>query len=237
MNLGIIRIIGIVLFMYLSWRNLKEDYKERELISYAWIAILSFMLGGRMVYGLVNWKAMEGTVIDWLLVWQKPGISYVGGYLLMILGTWTVSQKNNWKLWSFLEDNLTGLAIMFLGFFADEFIRSGFDLKAALGFVAVFNGLAVGIWSKSRYRSLVWYQSGKKGFAFFAGNIVVWLTCFGFSFLVVESQLNRILYLVLSLISGLGLVILGGMLTVNKKRRKDAKEGREARAEVSAKTA
>ncbi len=204
--------------MYLSWRNLREDYKEKELISYAWLSILAFMVGGRLV-SVLGWGGENGGWQDWLSFWAKPGFSYIGGYLAMVLVGWWSCRKNSWKTWAFFEDNLVAVSIMFLLFLLDEFVRSGFDINAAMAVVAVFDGLAIGVWSKGRYRSFVWYRSGKKGFAFWTGNLVTWLTMLGFSFLVVENTINRICYLTLGLISAVGLVILGDVLTISRKKK------------------
>lgn len=45
MSLGIFRILGLVVFMYLLWRDLRDNYGDEKIINYAWIALLGFLVG------------------------------------------------------------------------------------------------------------------------------------------------------------------------------------------------
>jgi hypothetical protein len=223
MNFAIFRILGILLFLYLTWRNLREDYKENDLISYSWIALLAFFAGGRIIYGLEHWGIWNESWTDWLLVWDKPGMNYVGGYVAMIIASYLVSRKNGWKIWSFVEDSLNNFMIFFLFLMLDEFLRTRFGLMPGIYSFIIIIGLALSIWIKKKYRSFMWYRSGKKGFAFLFVNIILSLILMGVNFWFKNSLIYSFLYLASGLISLIGLFILGEVfepLMVNQKKKK-----------------
>ena len=59
-------VVGMILFLYLTWRNLREDYKEGVLVSFSWLALLAMVLGGRLLYGLLNWGVWNDNWMDWI---------------------------------------------------------------------------------------------------------------------------------------------------------------------------
>jgi prolipoprotein diacylglyceryltransferase len=101
--LGIIRIIGVVLFVYLTWRNLRENYEEERVVTYSWLALLGFFIGGRITYGLVNFGVWNDSWLSWFSVWDKPGMNYIGGFLTLVLVGFIFAKVNNWKVIPFLE--------------------------------------------------------------------------------------------------------------------------------------
>jgi len=221
MNLGILRIMGIILFVYLTWRNLKNNYEESKIVTYSWIALLAFFIGGRITYGLVNFGIWNDSWLSWFSVWNKPGMDYIGGFLSLILVNFIFSKINSWKFLPFCEDGLINLLFLFLFLFIDEFIRSKFDLKVGIYLLFLILMILLVNLAKNKYRSLVWYKSGKKGFTFLVTGF------FGFlilGFLGVYLKINLIyliFYWIVSLISLIGLCILGevfNFLTINKRR-------------------
>jgi hypothetical protein len=199
---------------------MKENYKERQLITYAWVALLAVMIGGRLAFGLIHFGVWNEDLIDWLLVWQKPGDNLLAGYGALLLATLGLSKIYNWKVWAFLEDNSINIALLFMFFLVDEFLRSGFDRQPLIYLVAVLDAVTIGWWFKSKYRSFTWYKSGKKGFVFWWGNLILWLVMAGFSFLLKDKLYMSITYLTLSLISVIGLVILGEVFELSVKKVK-----------------
>ena len=65
--------IGFAVFAYLTWRNLFDDYQEERLVSYAWMAILSVLVGGRLGYVLMHWEDFGGNLSLWWQVGKAPG--------------------------------------------------------------------------------------------------------------------------------------------------------------------
>ena len=221
MNLGIVRVLGIILFVYLTWRNLKDSYDEEKIVNYSWIALLVFFVIGRITYGLVNFGVWNDNWMSWFAVWDKPGMNYIGGFLALMLFNFIFSRINSWKFVPFCEDGLVNTLIFLTFLIADEFMRSSFDLKIGVYLLSSILMIFLAKLAKKKYRSLVWYKSGKKGFAF----LVTYLSAFlmlGFLGIVFKANIiYSILYWTTSLIFLVGLCILGevfNFLMVNKRK-------------------
>lgn len=209
MIFGIIRVIAVVLFLYLSWRNLRENYKEESLIPFLWWTVLIFLAAGRISYGLVNWGVWNESIVNWFLVWQKPGFEYLGATGVMFGAIALMAKKDEWKVMSVLEDITWETLLMIFLFLGDEFIRGKFDIKYGAALVVVFFGLMAALWVKKKYRSFVWYTSGKKGFVFYFTAALIFGMFGGLSFLLKQGLIMQILFLSFCLLSLVGLFILG----------------------------
>lgn len=220
--------MAALLFLYLTWRNLRENYQEEKLIAYSWLALLAFLIGGRIVYGLVNWGVWNINWTDWLSFWQKAGFNYWGGIGTMLLTTAWYCQANSWKLWSFSEDMTPTIYLLLVLMLADEWARTGFGNEVlAEGSSAAILGLVVFMLVAKRYRSFGWYKSGKKGFGFFFTNTVIFLILALVGLFLWKNVMVAVIFLVLSLISLAGLFILGEMfnnLLVFSQRRNNEKK-------------
>ncbi len=221
MSLGIIRVLGIILFVYLTWRNLRGSYEEGKVVTYSWVALLSFFIGGRITYGLVNFGVWNDSWLSWFSVWDKQGMDYVGGFFALMLVNFIFSKVNGWKFIPFCEDSLSSSLWFLVILMADEFIRTKFDLRVGvyllfLVLIMLFMNLV-----KKKYRSFVWYRSGKKGFAFLVTGFLSFLILGFLGFYFKNNLVYSILYWVVGLISLVGLCILGevfNFLMVNKRR-------------------
>lgn len=226
MFFGIIKFVGVVLFLYLTWRNLYENYKDDLLIFYSWVAILMFSVTGRLVFGLTHWGVWNDNLIDWVLFWQKPGFDYLGGVLGIFGVSVVFSRSYQWKLWSFLEDT-TGTLCLFMAFLmTEELWMSNFSKKVLAYLVIAVIGYVISYYIAGKYRSLVWYKSGKKGFVFFFIMFLMSLLMAVQALIFKDRPIMLVLYLILSLISVVGLFILGevfGSLEFYKKRRINGK--------------
>jgi hypothetical protein len=226
MNLAILRVIGLILFLYLSWRNLRDNYKEENLIVYSWVAVLGLLIGGRLAFGLINFGVWNQNWWDWFSVWSKPGMSILGAYLSLVGVTFLMSRLEGWKLWPFLEDLSNNILILFLFIMLDEWVRSHFSLSVGVYSLIIFLGLGVNILVKSRYRSWVWYHSGKKGFVFFFTNAIMFFMLSLTSWWFKSSIWVTGIFALLSFMSGVSLLILGEVfepLVLNVKRSKNEK--------------
>ena len=209
MVLGIFKFIGAVLFLYLTWRNLRENYQEEKVISYSWLALLAFMIGGRVVFGLVNWGVWNDNWTDWLSFWQKPGFNYWGGLGTMLLMTVWNCKVNDWRLWAFLED-MTPIIYVFLALvMVSEWVMSGFSLRSGILVLVAGLGLIVNRLVSKKYRSFSWYKSGKKGFGFFFTNTVVLMILALVTGIMFHNLVAAVILSVLGLIFLAGLFILG----------------------------
>jgi len=206
---SLLRIVAIFLFLYLSWRKMRHDYAQEDLLTYSWLFLLAFLASGRLIYGLVNWGIWNDSIWDWLSVFTKRGFNYFGGYIGAIVFSYFFAKSRSWKMWNFAED-LTPVFMVFmltllLGELAVSLSNIGLFLWLNL-LIATF--VLTNILSK-KYRSYTWYKSGKKGFGFLLANII-----FGWGGALVVWQQTDNWWLVglmgvWGLISITGLVILG----------------------------
>jgi hypothetical protein len=228
MGWEIFKLIGIILFLYLTWRNLRESYQEERLIAYSWLVLLMFLVGGRITFGVINWGVWNSSPIDWLSVWRYPGFNYWGGIVAILVTTGWYCKVNEWKLWSFFEDIIRIIYLLIAFILVDELIRTGFNLLIAAYLAVAIVGYLMASLMANRYRSLTWYKSGKKGFVFFFTNMVVSLlvaiVAVGFK----EKLVVAGIFSVLSLVFMIGLFTLGGIfsnLLVFGQRRNSDKKG------------
>jgi len=211
MSLGIIRIVGMLIFLYLLWRNLRDSYDDQKIISYSWLALLGFLVFGRLGYGLINWGIWNNDLTDWLAVWNKPGTSYMSGYLGLVLISWLYAKKQQWKFLNFMEDLVKPFLALISFMMIDEWVRSKFSWEVLIYILMMVLIYILSNWLMGKYRSFVWYKSGKKGFVLLSTNFLFFLVL-AFVFGVFgDSLVNLILASVISLISIVGLFILGGV--------------------------
>lgn len=209
MSLGILRILGILVFLYLIWRNLKDNYDSQKIISYSWLSLLGFFIVGRIFFGLINWGVWNTNLLDWVSVWNKPGMSYIGGFLGLGLISWIYCRTQQWKFLAFMEDVMKPVLILLWFLIADEWLRAKFDLKVLIYLLILIVVYFISVWVSKRYRSFVWYKSGKKGFVLLFVNFLFFLMLAIDLIVFKENLINVILASIISLISVLGLFILG----------------------------
>ena len=82
---------------------MRESYDDQKIIKYSWLALIGFMVVGRFMYGLINWGIWNDQLVDWVSIWNKPGMSYTGAYFGLVLVTWAYARKEQWKFLSFME--------------------------------------------------------------------------------------------------------------------------------------
>lgn len=145
-------------YHYISWRTMKESYKDEEIVAFSWVALMLFLIGGRVGFGLSHLGEWN-SIIPWLEFWKINQFN-----LWSALGTWVafaalISRDKGWKIWPFMEDNLISLGFLL---FIVAMVMGNWRLMLSL-FLAMFLTLPV----KRKYRSFLWFKSGRKGFMFF----------------------------------------------------------------------
>lgn len=220
MMLAILRVVAILVFVYLTWRNLKDNYQEDVLVSYSWLSLIFFFIIARIAFGLINFGVWNDSWISWLAVWNKPGMDYISGFLGLILFSIIFSKLNNLKVWPFTEDIIVNTLIFLSILILDEFFRNKFSLETGIFFILLVVMTFFAKFIKSKYRSLIWYKSGKKGFGFFATGILGFLLLAILGILFKFSLWVIIFELILSLVSFLGLLILGEIINLSINKRK-----------------
>ena len=142
----IVNIIGVLIFLFLIWRNLKQDYLPEQIFNYSTIVLFSMILFfflSRMF--LPNW---------WF--W----ISFVGFCLGILLGYLRIKYNFYEYLEAFTIASIPWLAIIFI---TDSVINTSWE-SLVLGFITL-SFFGIFYFFKKRYKSFSWYRSGRIGFA------------------------------------------------------------------------
>ncbi len=205
------RVIGSVVFLYLLWRYLRDNYDDQKIIAYSWGALLSFLVSGRVAYGLINWGVWKDSWWDWVSAWNNPGMSYICGFVGLILMTWWYCRQQQWKFLNFAEDVSRPFLVYTWFLVIDEWLRSKFEWKLLIYLLMLVLVFWANKWLSNRYRSFTWYKSGRKGFVLLATSCLFFLGLSLVLILFKEKIVNVILASVISLISLLGLYILGNI--------------------------
>jgi hypothetical protein len=92
---------------------------------------------------------------------------------------------------------------------AEDYVKSGFDVQKLILMIVAVTGYLLANFLKGKYRSFIWYRSGKKGFIFFAVNMLVCFIMAGLVLVTNKGLMAGAVYLILGLIFGGGGVILG----------------------------
>ncbi|HEX8923974.1 MAG TPA: hypothetical protein VF828_04545 [Patescibacteria group bacterium] len=223
MSIALLRIFGIILFLYLSWRSSRENHEEEKLITFSWAVLLMFLIGGRVTYGLINWGIWNESFADWISFWTKPGFDYLGAYATFTVTALWLGNLYGFKVWGLMEDLVNSILLMMTFCFLDESLRSRWDLKNLTITLSVLLTMILANLIRNKYRGMVWYKSGKKGFVYFFSNFIGFMMLAGLTLWFNDGAGLIALYVVLSLISLSGLFILGDVfepIFVSLKRKK-----------------
>lgn len=195
------------MYLYLIWRNLKDDYKDDDLVEFGWLSALMMLLGGRLAYGLIHFGVWNQNILDWWTFWSKPGFNIYGGLLGLVLAVYIYSKTKDFKFVVLLNDVWVQVSLLMVLWLLDEFVRSGFLLQPLWQVIIWVVALITFWWGNKKYRSISWYKSGKKGFAVLLANFVFGLCGVGVV-LVLGLGWWWVVPLIWSLLSASGLVIL-----------------------------
>jgi hypothetical protein len=209
MNIAVVRIIGIVVYLYLVWRNMKEEYNSEKMISFGWLSFFWFLIGGRIFFGIFDWGVFNDSWVNWFSFWSYPGFSYFGGFLSVLLFSWWYVSRNNWKFYSFLESLTPNFLWLMFFLLADELLFGSYEIWLLVKLLLVILMLFLSRFFRFKYRSWVFYKSGKKGFVFLAITLLYFLFLFIFSLVFRLNFVYSLLYLICSLLFVFQLVILG----------------------------
>ncbi len=159
MNQVLILIFAIFGYLYISWRTFKENYPNEDVVAFNWVALFLFLIGSRLSYGLVNWGKWQGNGGAWIEFWKINESLIWGGLILWLLFAVLIAKDKGWKLWSFLEDAIPSVSFLTVMF---AWAQQNWRLPAAILAAALLT-LPV----RQKYRSFLWFKSGRKGFLFF----------------------------------------------------------------------
>lgn len=175
--------LAFIFASYLLWRDLREDYPEEEIISLTIYLALAFLAGARLIHVLSRFSDFQFSLLKWLLIGHYPGFSFIGGFLACLGLVFFWSKRKNWDFWQI------GEIVVPAGFLVTIIVGAGLYLtKGEIIFLeeAVL-ALLLLIFSRflrRKYRTFVWYKSGKLGF----------VSCFSLSLFMLGKLLLEIFY-------------------------------------------
>ncbi len=192
---GGVTVFGLSLFLaflaasFVFFRQARKEFpSDEEPISFLVNSLLFWLIGARLVFFLDNFQNFDSPT-KLLFLWRYPGLSFSGGFLAIIVASYFWAKKRRFQIWK-LADQATGPWLIFTsGFFLGQWLSGQEDFYLIVfGLTLLLIGPV--IWALKSYRSLVWYPSGKIGFALLINNAI-----FFFSFTPLAFLLSSGLYL------------------------------------------
>jgi len=144
----IFNLVGLLGFLFLFWRRLKEDYEQKEIFTFSFL----------IVFG-----ALVGVVICFFLL-ERPLYWFWAAFLGMVIGFLIGDLKFKFRFFETLEALATG-ALFWL---ANTLVAQSVDehsLASLIAALVVTLLLALFFFLDGRYRGFAWYRSGRVGFA------------------------------------------------------------------------
>lgn len=181
-----ITILGILVFLFLFWKRLKEDYAN-EII---------FQSGTYILIGIGIFAALALKFFPNWFFWT----SFAGGIIGLSFAILRFRVKFHETLEAFLLSSLPWLGLVFL---KDSGVKS--SLSSFLAFLVILLLVFVSYYFDTHYKSFTWYRSGKIGFAGLAIAVIFFLTRTAIAIAKVP---------VLSFVVGQGEVIISGTLAL-----------------------
>ncbi len=150
-------ILGILMFLFVFWKRLKEDYSP-EIIFQVAVAILIGISAGRILSSLFFkdwffWATLMGALLALFLMRIKFKLRFFETLEALILSSMP------WLAISFLKNSVMTAS-----------------LSSFLAFLAILSMIFLSYYLDVNYKSLRWYKSGKVGFAGLSIAIIFFLT-------------------------------------------------------------
>lgn len=151
-----ITLLGILIFLFIFWKRLKEDYASEIIFQSATYIILGIFIGSFLASRLFPiwffWASLLGASIGLTLAIIRFRIKFYE------------------SLEAFIIASLPWLSLVFL---AASVITS--SLSSFLAFLAILIMVFLSYWLDTHYKSFAWYKSGKIGFAGIATAALIFL--------------------------------------------------------------
>lgn len=154
-NIAII-LLGVLIFLFIFWKRLKEDYASNIIFQSATFIILGIFVG----------YFLSSRLFPFWFFWA----SLFGASIGLTLSLIRFKIKFYESLEAFIIAALPWLSLIFL---ANSVVTSSFS--SFLAFVVILIMVFLSYWLDTHYKSFTWYRSGKIGFAGIATASLVFL--------------------------------------------------------------
>jgi hypothetical protein len=151
-----ITLLGVLIFLFIFWKRLKEDYASEIIFQSATFIILGIFVG----------SFLSSRLFPVWFFWA----SLLGGSVGLTLAIIKFKIKFYESLEAFIIASLPWLSLVFL---ANSVATS--SLSSFLAFLAILFMVFLSYFLDTHYKSFTWYRSGKIGFAGIATASLVFL--------------------------------------------------------------
>jgi len=195
----LIGILGVILFLFIFWKKLKEDYSSNIIFTTAFAILIGSSLG------LTISRIFFPTWFFWF------------AFLGSILGMFLMITKFKFRFYETIEALiLSTIPLISLMFFKDSIVNS--SLNSFLAFVTSLILIFLSYWFDINYKSFSWYKSGRIGFTGISIAIIFFIT----RTLVAIFKVSMVSFVGQIEIVTSGLMVLVGIgLLVNLGRQKE----------------
>jgi hypothetical protein len=150
--------IGIISFLFIFWRKLKEDYLQVQIFS-SGLLVVFFSTTGALISLFLIEPRLPG-----LLIFTPHGLWFWTSFIAYILSLFYISKKYKMKIIETFNASFVGMLIWLALVYLSQFISKG-DVKILALFALTLTIILIFKILDSRYRYFSWYKSGKVGFA------------------------------------------------------------------------
>lgn len=179
-TLGVFAALSFVIFSFVFWRRLKEDFEEEAILFLTILLLFSSFLGARFFYIFTHFSDF-GFSFSWLFWRQFPGFSLAGALVGFVLCLFWWVAKRRWNLWPLADASLVAFSFAFLPMNIGIFL-AGRNLFLLYRLVLSGFFLFLVLATAKNYRKLIWYRSGKPGFVATFGLAFLSFSLFGLEF-------------------------------------------------------
>lgn len=138
--------LGIIFFLFLFWKKLKEDYISYQIFNTAFYVIISILLADLLAYKLLpSWWF-------WIVF-----IGIIAGLLLGIF-------RYRLRVFETIEAATISLLPLYGLIFVSDIIKS-FNLASLLGVFVILGFIILFFIFDKHYKKFSWYKSGRIGFS------------------------------------------------------------------------
>lgn len=149
--------VGVLFFLFIFWKRLKEDYSSDIIFESA----SSILIG-------MGLSLMVSTLFF-------PGYFFWSEIVGMLIGLTVMVFKFKLRFYESLESTiLAGMPFVALMFFRDSIVNS--SLHSFLAFVSMLVLIFLSYWLDVNYKSFTWYKSGRIGFSGLSVAIIFFVT-------------------------------------------------------------
>jgi hypothetical protein len=158
--------LGIIIWLFTSWKNLRQDYQEDQIVPLTFESMLIFLFASRFLYIVLNFDEFGYNLIRWLNVFSLPGFNFWAGFLVLLVFVYIFSRRHELVFLDIIEKLTIPLVKTFIIVTLGYFLFSP-SIYSLLIFILPIALLLFSLYLRN-YRSFLWYPSGRVGFMFFA---------------------------------------------------------------------